>query len=164
MSFSIVEVKTSMWRKRKWIIISVLAAIVVIVVGVFAVAAYAQTSSPTPTPAKSLAARVAAILGIDQAKVESAITQAQKETRDEALNNRLQELVKAGKLTQDQADKYKTWINSRPNVPAGIDGMMKPGPGMMRPGMRGPMMGGPGWFPGSGTKPASPLPSPSTTQ
>ena len=139
-----------MWQKRKWIIISVLATVIIVVVGVFGVIAYAQTSTP-PSPAKTFAARVAAILSVDQARVEAAMTQAQKEMRTEAFNNRMQELVKAGKLTQEQADNYGKWIQSRPDLPAGIDG-----PGMKGPGFRGPMMGGPRCFPPPGAVPGAP--------
>jgi hypothetical protein len=129
-----------MWFKKKWILITVLAAVIILAVGAVGGIAYAQ-SSPTPatsTPAKTLAARVATILGIDQTKVEAAFTQAQKEMQDEALNARLKEMVTQGKLTQEQADKYKQWMQSRPNVPGGLGlegGMGFPG------GPRG--MGGP---------------------
>jgi hypothetical protein len=144
-----------MWFKKKWILITVLAAVIILVIGVVGGVAYAQTptTTPTSTPTKTLAARVATILGIDQAKMEAAFTQAQKDMQDEALNTRLQELVKAGKMTQEQADKYKAWIQSRPNVPQGLgleDGKGFPG------GPRG--MG-----PGPNQIPASPTATPKTS-
>jgi hypothetical protein len=36
--------------------------------------------------------------------------------RDEALDNYLKNLVSQGKITQAQADEYKAWVNSRPDM------------------------------------------------
>lgn len=36
--------------------------------------------------------------------------------RDEALDNRLKCLVEKGKITQEQADQYKQWWQSRPDM------------------------------------------------
>lgn len=100
---------------------------------------HAQTPSATAPPAanpdKAFADKVAGILGVDAAKVESAFTQAQKELQSDALKTRLDNLVKAGKITQDQADQYQKWWESRPDVQIGP---MMGGPG----GHMGPMMGG----------------------
>ncbi len=143
-----------MWRKKKWIIIGVLAAVVILTAGIVgAVVVNAQNPSPTVTnPQKAFADKVAAILGIDPAKVESAFTQAQKEMQDEALTNRLNALVKQGKLTQQQADQYKQWWESRPNIPAplGPQGHM---------GFRGGFKG----MPGFGKIAPPPTPSPTTS-
>jgi hypothetical protein len=145
-----------MWRKRKWIIISVLAAAVILVTGILGVAAYAQTTTPSATsPQNVFAAKVATILGVDQAKVEAAFKQARKEMQTDAQKNRLQNLVKEGKMTQDQADQYLKWLESRPDVPAGTAGpnrMMGPGGGRCFPG----------FGPGPGGRPA-PAPSVSPT-
>lgn len=131
--------------KKKWIIISVLTAVIILAVGVVGGVVYAQTSSPTPSvtsPGKTLADRVATILGIDQSKVEAAFTQAQKEMQQEALTNRLQNLVTEGKITQEQATQYQQWMESRPDVPAGLGlegGMGFPGGHHgMRPGLSQP--------------------------
>ena len=99
-----------MWRSKKFIIVAVLAAVVL--VGSTAGVVLAQTGSTDTTSGKTLLARVATILGIDQQKVESAFTQAQTEMRDEAL----QKLVNEGKITQEQADKYKAWLQARPDM------------------------------------------------
>jgi cell shape-determining protein MreC len=148
-----------MWHRRKWIIISALAAVIVLTVGVFGVVSYAETpTTPTPTatsPVKGLMERVANILGVDQLKLENAFKQAQTEMREEALNTRLQEMVKQGKMTQEQADKYREWLKSRPAVPAGMDGSMMRG----GPGFKGPM-GGFRCFPGVNQAPPSPTASP----
>ncbi len=117
-----------MWRKRKWLIIAAVALVVVLAAGIIGGVVYAQTTTtPTTTSTpdnqgKTLLARVAAILGIDQNKLEDAYAQAKKEMTDEALTSRLDALVKAGKLTQAQADQYKKWWESRPDVPNITDG------------------------------------------
>jgi hypothetical protein len=146
-----------MWRNKKWAVVIVLAIVVVMAVGIIGGVVYAQSGATTTpkNPKDTLMSKVAAKLGIDQSKLEDAFTQAEKEMRDDALNTRLDNLVKAGKLTQDQADKYKEWIQTRPDVPGILDGQ-----GM---GPRGPMgfKGGPGCFPGSGK--FGPRPQPSAT-
>ena len=90
---------------------------------------HAQTPSATAPPAanpeKAFADKVAGILGVDAAKVESAFTQAQKEMQNEALKTRLN-LVKAGKITQDRPDQYQKWWDSRPDVPIALSGTDRP--------------------------------------
>jgi polyhydroxyalkanoate synthesis regulator phasin len=65
----------------------------------------------------ALLTRVADILGIDKQTLENAFKQAQSELRENALDTRLQQLVKQGSWTQQQADAYKAWIKARPDVP-----------------------------------------------
>ncbi|MBM3182724.1 MAG: hypothetical protein FJZ83_01690 [Chloroflexi bacterium] len=65
----------------------------------------------------ALKTRVASILGIDKQKLVDAFEQAQSEMRGQALDTRLQELVGQGVLTQQQANAYKAWIQSRPDIP-----------------------------------------------
>jgi len=78
--------------------------------------------------------------------------------RDEQLDNSLKNQVAQGKITQKQADDYKAWLKSKPNVrlPGGIQPF-----GMRRfPGGRGGMMGG--W--GGRNFPGKPAPvTPGTT-
>jgi protein-disulfide isomerase-like protein with CxxC motif len=73
-------------------------------------------ASDNVSQSKTLLARVAAILGIDQQTVENAFAQAQRETQEEALDNWLKKLVDEGKITQAQADEYKQWWQSRPDM------------------------------------------------
>lgn len=115
--------KGRIWRSKKFIIITVLAVIVV-VTATFGGIALAQaggsgTTSSSKTSGNPLLARVAAILGIDQQKLENAFAQARSEAREQALDNYLKKLVAQGKITQQQADQYKAWWNSRPNLPVG---------------------------------------------
>jgi hypothetical protein len=151
-----------MWRRRKWMLVAILAVVVVLVGGVIGGVVYAQTSTPTATPnatnpGNALLAKVAQILGIDQQTLQNAFTQAEKEVQSDALQQRLANLVQQGKLTQDQANQYEQWWNSRPNVPAGLDGLGKlPGnPKMFRGGGFGFR-----FFPGANGA----TPTPSATQ
>jgi hypothetical protein len=148
-----------MWHRKKWIIVAVAAAAVILVVGVVGVAAFAQTTTPTAPavvdPGKTLMGRVAAKLGIDQKTLDDAFTQAQQDMKSEAMSNRLDKLVEQGKLTQQQADDYEKWQQSRPDVPPGLDGPAKVFP-------RGRMgFGGFPCFPGPGGLP--PVNVPGTT-
>ena len=103
-----------MWRSRKFIW-GVAIAIVLMLVGSVGVV-FAQTENGDDSQPKMLAARIAEILGIDQQRVEDALTQARTEMREEALDSRLQNLVKEGRMTQEQADQYKTWLQSSPDM------------------------------------------------
>jgi uncharacterized membrane protein len=151
-----------MIKKKKLLIISLLAAVALLVAGLVGSQVYAQSntsttasSSTTATdPQKVLADKVATILGLDATTVENAFAQAQKEIQSEALDNQLKQLVDAGSITQAQADAYKAWLQSKPDVKIpGLDGGM----GF---GHNGPMGGrGMGGFNPQG----SPPPVPSST-
>ncbi len=108
-----------MWFRKKIILIPILVALVV--VGSMVGVAFAQSGSDSS--GNTLLARVAAILGIDQTKVEDAFAQAQKEMRDEASDSYLKDMVDQGTITQEQADQYKTWWDAKP------DALDKLGPG-----------------------------------
>ena len=101
-----------MWRSKRFILVTLLmVAVLVGSIGGIALAENGDDSQP-----KTLLARVAEILGIDQQKVEDAFSQAQSEMRDEALDSYLQNLVKEGKITQEEADQYKAWWQARPDI------------------------------------------------
>lgn len=114
-----------MWRSQKFIIIALLVAAVVLGGTAGVVLARAGSGNPAGMITQNadnmsrpdtLLSRVATILGIDQQKVESAFTQAQKEMRDEALDSYLQKQVEQGKITQEQADQFKAWWQTRPDM------------------------------------------------
>ena len=109
-----------MWRRKKFIIVAVLAATVLLVGGISTVAFAETGSTDNTTSGKTLLARVATILGIDQQTVENAFTQAQSEIRAEALDKYLQKLVGEGKITQAQAEQYKAWWQAMPDIPVGL--------------------------------------------
>jgi hypothetical protein len=150
-----------MFKKRKWVILSVAIAAIV-VAGVVGGAVYANSSGSTTTtkaakvnPQTVLADKVAGILGLDNNTVEAAFTQAQKEINSErsaerlaAQEARLDKMVADGKITAAEAAKIKTWLESKPDV--SVQGWGEEdggGPGFGpecgpggRGGMRGPGM------------------------
>lgn len=89
----------------------------------------ADTPTPTPTPTstptvqpgnpdKAFADRLAKILGLDPATVEDAVDQARlaeiHDRIDTTVKSKLDKAVKAGKLTQAEADAIYAWVQSRP--------------------------------------------------
>jgi hypothetical protein len=150
--------------KKRLIIISSIVSAVIVLMGLIGGTVLAATPTPTPgtatNPQSVFAAKVAGILGIDQAKVETAFTQAQKEMKADAQAKMLAKLVADGKMTQAQADQYKTWLDSKPNVP-GIAGPQGGRGGMMGRGFGCP----PGGFGGPGPRMGAPAktPAPTTT-
>ncbi len=115
-----------MWKSKKFIIVAVIVAVVLVGTVAGVALAQANNGSSTTTQGKTFAARVAAILGIDQQKVQDAFDKARRDMADEAMNNRLDALVKSGKITQQQADQYKSWWQSRPQSPLPGAGQMGP--------------------------------------
>jgi hypothetical protein len=124
--------------RKKFIIVGmVVTVIAAISIAGVALADTGTTTTITKTnPQTVLMVKVATILGIDQAKVEAAFTQAQKEIQGEALDTYLKNQVAAGTITQAQADQYKTWIQAKPDVPLADFGVGGPG------NHRGPGFGG----------------------
>ena len=102
-----------MWRSRKFIVVALLAA--VLVAGSIGGIALAQDNGDGSQP-KTLLARVAEKLGIDQQELEDAFAEAQTEMRDEALDTRLQKLVDEGRITSDEATAYKEWLQAAPDM------------------------------------------------
>ena len=104
---------------KKLRIIIPLAMVVVAVAVISFSIALAQGNEGGDSNASKLAIRVAEILGLDTAFVDDAIKQAREELRDEAIQKKLNALVEKGRLTQEQADEYLNWIQSKPEgIPA----------------------------------------------
>ena len=104
--------------RRMRIIIPIAMAVVVVTAIGFGVA-FAQGNEKGHSNASRLAAKVAVILGLDTAVVDDAIKQARRELRDESGQKKLNALVENGRLTQEQADEYLNWIQSKPEgIPA----------------------------------------------
>lgn len=107
-----------MWRSKKFIIIAALLAAVIFGSTLGVVLAQDETDGSQP---QTVWQRVAAILGANGTSVtaeqlETAFTQARQEMRDEALDSRLESLVAAGTITQEQADQYRAWLAQRPDT------------------------------------------------
>ena len=139
-----------MWRSKKFLLAMVLA--VVVLLGSIGGVALAQTGTDDSQPLaqhEALLDKVCVIyeqntgVAINSEELQKAFAQARSETQDEALDNYLKRLVDEGKITQEQADQYKTWLESKPDV----DVPLAPGfPGHDMPrGFGGPGGGFPGW-------------------
>jgi hypothetical protein len=100
--------------KRK---ISILVAIGVLALGLTAGVVMAQDSGNgnSSSEGQTFAARVAQILGLEEATVDSAFTQASRQAEDEAYRARLDRMVEAERLTQEDADARFTWFQGRPD-------------------------------------------------
>ena len=68
-------------------------------------------------------------VAIDSEQLKDAFDQAQSELREEALETRMQNLVDEGRITQEEADSYLEWWESRPDIEAPLPGLGGPGPG-----------------------------------
>lgn len=62
-------------------------------------------------------------VAIDSEQLKDALDQAQSELRDEALQNLLENLVDEGKITQEEADQYLEWRQSRPDIELPLPGL-----------------------------------------
>jgi hypothetical protein len=107
-----------MWKKKKVLIIALLATVVVAgsIGGVVIAQAAGSTATGNATQPQTLLSRVAGILGIDQTKLQAAVTQAQGDMQLQALTNRLQKLVDNKTITQAQSDAYLKWYQSKPST------------------------------------------------
>ena len=77
--------------KRRWMVASVLTAMVAL--GISGGAVLAQTAGPNgDTPVKGIISRVASILGLEEAKVQDAFDEATAEMRAEKIKARLDAL------------------------------------------------------------------------
>ena len=102
--------------RKRWIIVSVVMAALAIALTGGAILAQDDGDDES---SKSFAGRVAEILDLDEDTVADAMKQAKEEMRDEAVKAKLDALVEAGKITQDEADAYLEWLEDRPDVDFG---------------------------------------------
>lgn len=139
---------------KKWLAIGgvVLALVIAASIGGIAVmadnsgsTASATTTTTTTPPTTTTSAeqtfldKVAAIYqqntgtALNETALQNAITQARTEMHTAALQTRLQDMVSAGTLTQDQANQILSWWESMPSVLSGGGlGLLHGGPGFMR--------------------------------
>lgn len=129
-----------MWRSKK--VIAAVLMVVALLVGTTAGVVFAQGEDGDQSQPKSLLTRVSEILGIEQQALEDAFAEARNDMLAEAMQDRLQNLVDEGKITQEEADQYSEWWASKPDVPLGL-GLREPGgfggefPGRFRGGLPG---------------------------
>ena len=119
-----------MWRSKKLIIGAVVVAVALLAGSIGVV--LAQDDGEGTTLLDRVGAIYQQITGntLDQEALKDAYAQARGELREEALVNRLQNLVDEGKITQEQADEYLEWWQSMPDMPEGF--------ALGQHGMRGP--------------------------
>ena len=145
--------------RKRWLFVPLM--VVVLVFGVASGAALANGDETNgDSPLNRLVARVASILGLEEAVVQDAFDQATTELQDEALQSRLDSLVESGTLTQEQADEQYEWHQSRPeSIAPGFGGF--PGRGGKGGQMwGGGMKGGRGHLGGGFFNGGSPTPAP----
>ena len=98
--------------RRRWLIGTVLAALMALgIAGGVVLAQEADEDSMM----KSFAGRVAEILGLEETRVQDAIDQARQEMFSERLQEKLDKMVESGRITREQADEYKAWVESQPD-------------------------------------------------
>ena len=106
---------------KRWLIIPAVA-------GLAAVAALGGVAAASSSGGGETGSRVAEILELDEETVTDAFKQATQQRLDEALQARLDKLVEAGRITQEQADELKAWYDERPEgVPGSGFGFGKRG-------------------------------------
>ena len=113
--------------RRRWIVVSVLAA--VLSVGAIMGTALAQTDDSDgesddgdSSSVSRFVEMLAGKLDIGEEELQSAIDETREELRAEfeaaaeaKLIAKLDEMVAAGKLTEEQADEYLSWYRDRPD-------------------------------------------------
>jgi hypothetical protein len=114
-----------MWRNKKVVLLAALAT-ALLIGSIAAGVTFAQTGSGDDSQAKTqyeaVLDKVSQIyqqntgVAIDAQQLKTAFAQAQKEMHNEALQSWLQNLVSEGKITQEQADQYLQWWQSRPDT------------------------------------------------
>jgi hypothetical protein len=108
-----------MKRRKKIILIALLT--IVVLAGSIGGVALAQTDENN-NQTNTILDRVTNILvdkgvNITSEQLKDAFTQAGKDIRDETLDKYLQNLIEEGKINDQQAEDYKAWLESRPDVP-----------------------------------------------
>ena len=111
-----------MWRSKKFIIIAVLTVLVLggTLGGVAMAQANDEENNLPQTGNVSLLDKVAEIyekntgVAIDPQELKKAFTEAGQAIRDKAQYRFLQKLVTDDKISQEQADQFSEWLDSRP--------------------------------------------------
>ncbi len=131
-------------RKRKWLIpVVVVTALLVggITTGLALAADDSSSGSGNQVQlsdrCQQLLDRVCAIyeertgVALDPQELRGALQQAREEMQEEALEEWLQRLVEAGKITQEEADQYLEWWQARPDIGVALPGLGGPRGGML---------------------------------
>ena len=103
--------------RKRWMITSFLVGLLTVGIAGGAVLA---NDDEDGSSINGFAARGAGKLGIDQAQVEDAFKQAREEMANDRIQAKLDAQVEAGRITQEKADEYIEWYQSRPYDGIGI--------------------------------------------
>ena len=99
--------------RKRWFVATLLVG--VLAVGLTGGTVLAQTDgTSSDSPIGRFASKVATILGLDETLVQDALKQAAGEIQDEAIQRKLDYMVENGRLTQEEADAYLEWYQSKP--------------------------------------------------
>ena len=101
---------------KRRIFVSLLVGALALAITGGAVLAQSDDSNSNSRAGK-LAERVASILGLETSQVQDAMKQAGAELREERLQEKLDAMVESERITQEQADDLKTWLEARPEGP-----------------------------------------------
>jgi hypothetical protein len=141
--------ETDMWRSKKFIIITVLAAVLVAgSIGGVVLAQQNEEDSPAPKFGELLE-KVCKIYedntgtAINADELQEAFAQAQSEMQAAAMEERLAKMVENGVIDETQAQELQEWWESRPE---GLPFAPKLGARGMHCGFGGPGGGFGGWF------------------
>jgi hypothetical protein len=123
--------------KKRWFVGTLLVGVLALSLTGGTVLAQ-EGGTDTDAPGKNMVSRVATILGLDETQIQDAFKQAAGDMQDEAVQRKLNHMLENGRLTQEEADAYGEWYQSKP------EGLF-PGKGFGGHGFsRGGMMGGNG--------------------
>jgi len=128
-------------RKRKWFIPVVVVSVLMIGGVTGGVLAADDSSNSIEGQGQSnyryqaFLDRVCAIyeentgVSIDSGQLKDAVAQVRIEIREQAVENWLQDLVKNGKITEEEAGQYLEWWQSRPDIELPLPRFGGPGSG-----------------------------------
>ncbi len=114
-----------MWRRKKFVILGLLAAILLAGASIGGIAlAQGNESEDDSQPASTVDTfwdRIAGILQEDGVivtadQLKNAVKEAQEQAITDALKKRLDKLVADDEITQDEADEYLEWFESKPDI------------------------------------------------
>ena len=101
-----------------------------------------ETSTTTTTdeqkPGQEFISRVAEILNLDEAAVSDAFQQASQEMMTERQQERLQNAIDNGLITEEEAAEIQAWMDSRPEALEGMGPLGDQGQSMGRGRGMGP--------------------------
>ena len=100
--------------RRRWILVSALAAVVAVGIGGGAVLAQSADTDER-SPIRGFVSRVAEVLSIEETKVREAFDQAASDMKEEAVQAKLDAMEESGKITPEQREEWKEWKESMPD-------------------------------------------------